>query len=98
MTLKNPLQVENFIDLCSVSNISIFIFDESVHGYYIHGQSPGGISEVTTEEIEKILKLESKGGLRGRGLIPTDPYNLQTFEILVPWEMRQEYQGVNFQF
>lgn len=39
-----PLPIENFIDLCSVSNISIIIFDEALHGYYIHGMNPLGQS------------------------------------------------------
>jgi meckelin len=28
-----------FVDLLSVSNISVIIFDELLHGYYIHGKS-----------------------------------------------------------
>jgi len=26
------------MDLCSVANISIFILDHDLHGYYIHGK------------------------------------------------------------
>jgi meckelin len=46
-----PLPIENFIDLCSVSNISIIIFDEALHGYYIHGMNPLGQSEGTLSYI-----------------------------------------------
>ena len=37
-----PLPAEEFVDLCSVCNVSIFIFDETLHGYYIHGMNPMG--------------------------------------------------------
>ena len=37
-----PLKIEEFIDLCSVTNISLLIFNNSFHGYYIHGRSPFG--------------------------------------------------------
>jgi meckelin len=40
-----PTKPEEFIDLCTISNISIFILDDSIHGYYIHGKIPGGIAE-----------------------------------------------------
>lgn len=39
---KMPLKHVEFIDLCSISNISVLMFDESCHGYYIHGRSPYG--------------------------------------------------------
>ena len=37
-----PTKVQEFCDLCAVSNISVYILDENVHGYYIHGASPLG--------------------------------------------------------
>jgi len=39
---KLPMKHLEFIDLCSMTNISMMIFDESFHGYYIHGRSPYG--------------------------------------------------------
>lgn len=42
LKFKFPLLIENFVDLCSVCNISVLIFDHSFHGYYIHGRSPYG--------------------------------------------------------
>lgn len=39
---KFPLKTDELVDLCSITNISILIFDESFHGYYIHGRSPYG--------------------------------------------------------
>jgi meckelin len=39
---KFALKAEEFTDLCSICNISILMFDNSFHGYYIHGRSPFG--------------------------------------------------------
>jgi len=41
----NPYKIQDFVDLCCVANISILVFDESLHGYYIHGESPSGHAE-----------------------------------------------------
>lgn len=42
--VRNNLVMKHteFIDLCSITNISVLMFDESFHGYYIHGRSPYG--------------------------------------------------------
>ena len=56
-----PTAVQDFVDLCSVSNVSIFILDETLHGYYLHGKAPGGTSEINAEELELALEAESKG-------------------------------------
>lgn len=37
-----PMKHTEFTDLCSITNISVLMFDESYHGYYIHGRSPYG--------------------------------------------------------
>lgn len=41
--------------MCTIANISVFILDETVHGYYIHGQAPGGVSEGTAEVLKKYI-------------------------------------------
>jgi meckelin len=40
------------VDLCSVANISIIIIDDSLHGYYLHGENPIGFSEGSTEHLQ----------------------------------------------
>jgi len=42
-----PLKTEEFTDLCSVTNISVMLFDDSFGGYYIHGRSPYGCTEIS---------------------------------------------------
>ncbi len=50
-----PLPTEEFTDLCSVTNISVMIFDDSYGGYYIHGRSPYGYTEISSENLLKSL-------------------------------------------
>jgi len=45
------LPYQNFVDLCSMTNISLLMFDETFHGYYIHGRSPYGQAEISTEKL-----------------------------------------------
>ncbi|CAF0912475.1 unnamed protein product [Rotaria sordida] len=61
-------KIINFIDLCSVSNISIIILDQIYHGYYIHGRSPHGISDVNIKDIIMNLERESRSMSGTRGL------------------------------
>ena len=41
-----PPQYIDFVDLCSVANISVILFNEDLQGYYIHGKSPSGSADV----------------------------------------------------
>ena len=58
---RMPLKVEDMVDLCSVCNISMLMFDNSFHGYYVHGRSPYGQAEVSSEILRKALEYESSG-------------------------------------
>ncbi|CAF0721030.1 unnamed protein product [Adineta steineri] len=60
-------KIMNFIDLCSVSNISVFILDQNRHGYYIHGRSPHGTTDVNMKDMLMNLERESRmlSGTRG---------------------------------
>ena len=51
-----PLKTEEFTDLCSICNISVMIFDDSFGGYYIHGRSPYGYTEISTEKLRRHLE------------------------------------------
>jgi len=93
-SFRIPLPSHNFIDLCSIANLSVIIFDDILHGYYIHGQSPGGIADTDSEELKHILENEGHGGGRGRGLDPNDPSGLQCFEIYISVDMRRKYDGL----
>lgn len=84
----------DFIDLLTNANLSIFILDTSLHGYYIHGQSPSGKSDTNIDELLKSHEEEAMGKVRNRGFDQKDPDNLQTYEIYVSYNMRQMYDGV----
>ena len=64
----NSLKFQEFIDLCSVSNISVLLMDQYFHGYYIHGKAPWGRSDLTMRELKELLDSESKGEQRLRGI------------------------------
>lgn len=61
-------RILNFIDLCSVSNISVFILDEISHGYYIHGRCPHGRSDVNMRDIRMNFYRENHRMTSMRGL------------------------------
>lgn len=58
---KIPLKIEEMTDLCAICNISLLIFDETFHGYYIHGRSPYGQAEVSSGDLRKALEYECAG-------------------------------------
>jgi hypothetical protein len=88
-----PLKYVNFVDLCSVANISVFMFDEKFHGYYIHGESPANSSDVTLDTLKRALDNEGNGQYRNRGLTDKNP-KLQTFEFYLPYSERKLFDEV----
>ena len=54
-----PLKVAEFIDLCSVANVSVFILHDALHGYYVHGKSPYyGLADLNAEDLKRALVME----------------------------------------
>ncbi|KAK0163171.1 hypothetical protein PV327_006879 [Microctonus hyperodae] len=66
--IKNCLQ--EFVDLCSVANISIFILSHNYLGYYIHGRSVHGYSDKDLESLINDLESEKNNQCAHRGLVP----------------------------
>jgi len=56
-----PLKVEEFVDLCCITNISCLFFDNAFHGFYLHGKSPYGQADVSSEMLRRALDHESSG-------------------------------------
>jgi len=85
----------DFIDLCSVSNVSVVLMDEPFHGYYIHGRAPSNNSDVCHTDLARALAREGKGIGFSRGLTAD---NCQTFEMFLPPELGVQgpTSGVNF--
>lgn len=59
---------QRFVDLCSVSNISLVLLAESFKGYYIHGRSPYQRCDCSMEEMIDSLRKEAQGHTIKRGL------------------------------
>jgi meckelin len=91
-----PTPTTEFLDLCSVANVSVLILQDSLRGYYVHGQSPLGKADVTLQELIRFLEEEGKGKIKGRGITDDKNDNLQTYEIYLSYTMRQIYDGLYF--
>ncbi len=90
-----PLKKQEFLDLCSVSNISVFILDEQLHGYYIHGQAPFGKADANLDELLRFLEEERKGKVRSRGF-PGSEEDSQSYEMYISYTMRTIYDGLYY--
>jgi meckelin len=75
----HPLR--EFVDLCSVSNISVMILLEPQWGFYIHGESIHAHADVSMVEFQENLQRESRGDLPARGL--GGQSQSQTFEVFI---------------
>lgn len=83
-------KILNFIDLCSLCNISVFILYDNQYGYYIHGRSPTGTTDVNMKEMRDRLSREVDQRIGGRGLEPNSED--QTFIIQVDRAFRLQYE------
>lgn len=50
--------MQQFVDLCSMSNISVFIMSNAQFGFYIHGRSVHGKADADMQEICEMMKRE----------------------------------------
>jgi meckelin len=94
MARFEPTSVENLIDLCYISNISMFFMDSPFHGYYVHGFNPQKQSDANLAAIMEGLKREASKPFSKRGLNPQDPTALQTFEVYVNASFRESYDAL----
>jgi hypothetical protein len=82
-------KIMNFIDLCSLCNISVFILDQHQHGYYIHGRSPFGMADVNIRDMLNNFERESRSLSGSRGLQIDS--NEQIFTMTIHRTIRQQY-------
>lgn len=54
-------KLRNYVDLCSVANVSVFVMAHKQFGYYIHGQSVHGTADVGLKSMYKQLEKEKVG-------------------------------------
>jgi meckelin len=51
-------KVRQFVDLCSMSNISVFVMAHAQFGHYIHGRSVHGKADTNMKEMAELMKKE----------------------------------------
>mmetsp|Transcript_12006 Transcript_12006/g.41630 ORF Transcript_12006/g.41630 Transcript_12006/m.41630 type:complete len:1071 (-) Transcript_12006:2610-5822(-) len=93
--LQDPL--DTFADLCQLSNISTFILDEYLHGYYIHGRSVHAHTDVNMLKMQTNFEEENQGKAPSRGLTNKSQEELrgnsdQVFEMYITDKLRENYQ------
>lgn len=76
--VKNPIQ--QFIDVCSIANVSVFLFSQRCYGYYIHGRSPHGFADTDVCSMMLQFKREEDNMCGHRGLLPGSEN--QTYRVL----------------
>lgn len=81
-----------FIDFCSVSNISMFIMTHTQFGYYIHGRSPHGNVDVSMQRMSEALLKEQNDVTAKRGLEQGSDH--QTFSISISDKLSKQYSRV----
>lgn len=84
--------IEDFVDFCSISNVSIFLLTHDNYGYYIHGRSVHGRADTSLRELYENFKREEDSLCDKRGLEPDT--ECQTFEILLPAKFRNQYEKI----
>ncbi|XP_033646702.1 meckelin-like [Asterias rubens] len=84
--------MRNFVDLCSMANVSVFVLSDSNYGYYIHGRSVHGFADTDMKEMRDQLKREEDNLCGQRGLLPNSEQ--QTFEMLLPQKFREQYNTI----
>ncbi|KAM3614430.1 uncharacterized protein V6R79_014172 [Siganus canaliculatus] len=85
-------KIRQFVDLCSISNISVVLLSHRCFGYYIHGRSVHGHADTNMEEMNSNLKRESESLCGQRGLLPNT--DLQTFQMSLTNRMRIQYERI----
>ncbi|KAM8966844.1 meckelin [Pelodytes ibericus] len=86
-------KIRQFVDLCSMSNISVFILSHRCFGYYIHGRSVHGHSDASMEEMNMNLKREAENMCSQRGLQANN--DIQTFQISISNRMRIHFDRIH---
>eukprot|EP00794_Sanderia_malayensis_P012250 gene12250-13512_t len=84
--------IEDFVDFCSISNISILLMPQSNFGYYIHGRSVHGRADTNLKELYENFKREEDNLCDRRGL--ESGQECQTFEVSLTERFRTQYQKI----
>ncbi|XP_019126002.2 meckelin isoform X1 [Larimichthys crocea] len=85
-------KIRQFVDLCSISNVSVLLLSHRSFGYYIHGRSVHGHADTNMEEMNNNLKRESESLCGQRGLLPNT--EIQTFQVSLARRLCEQYERI----
>ncbi|XP_041123884.1 meckelin-like isoform X2 [Polyodon spathula] len=85
-------KIRQFVDLCSMSNVSVFILLHQCYGFYIHGRSVHGHADVNMETMHTNLQKEKDNLCALRGLEPSS--EIQTFDFLLTQKVRNQLDKI----
>lgn len=88
--------VHEFVDLCSVANVSLFCMLYPRFGYYIHGRNANGSGECGVSEMNALLEREERDLCSKRGLAPNS--DKQTFLLILPRIINDHYRKLLFNY
>lgn len=90
---SNP--ITDFVDLLSLSNVSVLLLRERYCGFYLHGRSPHQHADVSLAEMTANLAQEAVGMTPRRGLggAAAKP-GVVSFELFVAREFRAAYDAL----
>ena len=88
--IKNVIQ--EFVDVCSIANVSVFILALENFGFYIHGRSAHGFADTDMQTMLGQLQREEEDLCGHRGLLPGS--DQQTFQMAIPMQLRSYYRKV----
>ncbi|XP_019747679.1 meckelin-like isoform X1 [Hippocampus comes] len=89
-------KIRQFVDLCSISNISVLLLPQRCFGYYIHGRSVHGHADTNMEEMGNNLRREAESLCGQRGLLPNT--DMQTFQVALSTRLRSHYDRIRESF
>lgn len=81
--------IQQFVDVCSIANVSVFILFHKSYGFYVHGRSPHGFSDTDMCSMIIQFKREENNMCGHRGLMTGSEQ--QTYSILTPMNLRTFY-------
>lgn len=87
--VKSPLGT--FVDICSLSNVSVVAFSENNFGYYIHGASVHEHADINMENFDVALYREKEDAVLRRGMIPDANVQAQSFEFFITHKFRLQF-------
>ena len=102
--------INQFVDLATISNVSVLFIEEEAFGYYLHGRAPWSSADIPLDWLSKEITQEASVDRNhptvSRGL-PNAPgqrggnskeYVVQTFQCYVPKTLREDLKAIHNSF